>query len=165
MHLLDAPGGKKKMSSQALAPNRLLRVSDGVVAGVAGGLARRLGVSAWVVRLVWLGAVLFGGTGVVAYAILWWVMPHEARVPLEPTIWVRGRGGHHPPLYRTNVDRKLFGVCGGIARRLEVDPTMVRLAAMSLVALSAGFAVVVYLVAALVIPGPEAELSSSTVEL
>jgi phage shock protein PspC (stress-responsive transcriptional regulator) len=46
-----------------------------VIAGVAGGVAERLGLSSTLVRLAWVGSVLFGGFGVLAYLIFWIVLP------------------------------------------------------------------------------------------
>ncbi|NVB43203.1 PspC domain-containing protein [Pseudenhygromyxa sp. WMMC2535] len=54
-------------------------------------------------------------------------------------------------LYRSNENRMLLGVCGGIAERLDLDPTMVRLAFV-LFAIMGGTALLAYLVMALVIP-------------
>ncbi len=147
------------MTTHSLVAPRLLRVRDGYIAGVAGGLARRLGVSSVVVRLLWLAAVLFFGTGLLLYLVMWWVVPHEDRQPLEPTVWVRGRDGRHPPLVRTSVDRKLLGVCGGIARRWGWDPSLVRLSILSLASLSFGVIAVGYLLAAILLPSGEAPLT------
>ena len=53
-------------------------------------------------------------------------------------------------LYRTQgPDAILCGVCGGIARYFNVDPTVVRVATVLLVAF-AGLSLWVYLVAALI---------------
>ena len=46
-----------------------------MIAGVAGGIAQRLGVSSTLVRLVWVLSILFGGLGVLAYVIFWIVLP------------------------------------------------------------------------------------------
>ncbi|MBD5133926.1 MAG: PspC domain-containing protein [Clostridiales bacterium] len=55
-------------------------------------------------------------------------------------------------LYRTEgPDAILCGVCGGIARFFNVDPTVVRLATVLLVAF-AGLSLWVYIIAALVMP-------------
>jgi len=54
-------------------------------------------------------------------------------------------------LYLSSKDRKIAGVCGGIAEYLGVDSTLVRLAWIIL-ALLYGFGVLAYLVAWLVIP-------------
>jgi phage shock protein PspC (stress-responsive transcriptional regulator) len=55
-------------------------------------------------------------------------------------------------LYLSNTDKKLFGVCGGVAEYFAVDSTVVRLAWVILVAVSFGAGLVAYLVAAMVIP-------------
>jgi phage shock protein PspC (stress-responsive transcriptional regulator) len=49
--------------------------TDRVIAGVAGGIAQRLGLSSTLVRLGWVVSVLFGGFGALAYVILWIVLP------------------------------------------------------------------------------------------
>lgn len=53
-------------------------------------------------------------------------------------------------LYRSNDQRMILGVCGGIAERLELDPTLVRLAFVLLAFVGPG--VLVYLIMALVVP-------------
>ena len=55
-------------------------------------------------------------------------------------------------LYLSNTDRKIGGVCGGIAEYLEVDSTVVRLVWVILSVLSFGTGIVVYLLAWLIIP-------------
>jgi len=54
-------------------------------------------------------------------------------------------------LCRSNVNKKLFGVCGGIAEYLNVDPTIVRLIFVLLV-LFLGLSILVYFIAALIMP-------------
>lgn len=54
-------------------------------------------------------------------------------------------------LYRSRTDKKVCGVCGGLAEYLEMDVTIVRLlAALSI--LFVGCGLLAYIVAALVIP-------------
>jgi phage shock protein PspC (stress-responsive transcriptional regulator) len=56
--------------------------SDRVLAGVAGGLAHRFGISSMLVRLAWVLSVFFGGLGILVYLILWIVLPKgPAHVP------------------------------------------------------------------------------------
>ncbi len=50
-----------------------------MVAGVAAGLARRFGISATVVRLLFVASLFLPGPQVVAYLVLWLIMPKEAR--------------------------------------------------------------------------------------
>lgn len=54
-------------------------------------------------------------------------------------------------LYLSNTDKKISGVCGGIAEYFDLDSTLVRLA-WTLLALIAGTGVVAYIIAAIVIP-------------
>ena len=55
-------------------------------------------------------------------------------------------------LYRTTgPDAVICGVCGGIARYFEVDPTLVRVATVVLVAF-AGLSLWAYVIAALIMP-------------
>ena len=67
------------------APERVLRRSrdDQVIAGVAGGLGRYLGVDPVVVRIAFVVLALFGGSGIVAYIVGWLVIPQE-RADGEP---------------------------------------------------------------------------------
>ncbi|MFR9803926.1 PspC domain-containing protein [Pseudonocardia sp. RS010] len=54
-------------------------------------------------------------------------------------------------LRRSRRDRVFGGVCGGVARYLDVDPVLLRIAAVAL-ALSGGFGVLAYVVAWIVVP-------------
>ncbi len=59
-----------------MAHGRLVRSrSDRVIAGVAGGLAHHFDVDPTLVRVLWVLAVVVGGFGVLAYVILWVVLP------------------------------------------------------------------------------------------
>lgn len=58
------------------AKKRFARYStDKKIAGVCGGVARYFDLDASLVRALWLLCVLLGGTGLLAYIILWIVMP------------------------------------------------------------------------------------------
>ncbi len=58
---------------------------DAMIAGVASGIARALGLDAWIVRLILLILVIGFGTGVLAYFILWIIMPLEPEgVVIQP---------------------------------------------------------------------------------
>ena len=54
-------------------------------------------------------------------------------------------------LYKSRTDKKLDGVCAGIAEYLDVDPTLIRLVWV-LATLFAGAGLLAYLIAAIVIP-------------
>ncbi len=56
-------------------------------------------------------------------------------------------------LYKTEQDRVLCGVCGGIGEYLNLDPNVVRLLAVLIAVFSAGFpTVIAYIVMACVLP-------------
>ena len=60
-------------------------------------------------------------------------------------------------LYKSNKDKKIDGVCAGIAEYFGIDPTLVRLAWAG-ITLFAGVGILLYIVAALVMPRrPEGE--------
>lgn len=55
-------------------------------------------------------------------------------------------------LYRTEgVDAKVFGVCGGIAEYLDVDPTIVRIC-WALLIFAVGTGLIAYFICALCMP-------------
>ena len=59
-------------------------------------------------------------------------------------------------LTRSATDKKLGGVCGGIAEYLDVDTTVIRLAWV-LFALFLGGGILAYIIAPLVMPNPPVE--------
>jgi len=66
-----------------------------------------------------------------------------------------GLGVSHWPgkrLYRSESDRKLAGICGGLGDYLSCDPTLVRVAWVVATFLSAGMTILAYLVLIFVIP-------------
>ncbi|HEY0697195.1 MAG TPA: PspC domain-containing protein [Micromonospora sp.] len=61
---------------------KLVRPRDNrMIAGVCAGLARRFGMSAGMVRLLFLLSLLLPGTQVIVYLVLWVLMPNEDRYP------------------------------------------------------------------------------------
>jgi phage shock protein C len=59
-----------------VSPRLTRSETDRVIAGVAGGIAQRFGVTSTLVRLAWVVSVFFGGLGVLAYLILWIALPN-----------------------------------------------------------------------------------------
>ncbi|GLB30423.1 PspC domain-containing protein [Lacrimispora amygdalina] len=53
-------------------------------------------------------------------------------------------------LYRSDTDKMLCGVCGGIAEYFDVDPTIIRLLWAILACTGSG--IVAYIIAAVIIP-------------
>ena len=54
-------------------------------------------------------------------------------------------------LYKSSTDKKICGVCGGLAEYLGIDSTLVRLI-WAILVVCAGSGLLVYLIAALVLP-------------
>lgn len=51
------------------------------VAGVASGLAARLGIDAWIVRLLFFLLLAVGGSALLLYGLLWFCMPPVGWIP------------------------------------------------------------------------------------
>jgi phage shock protein C len=54
-------------------------------------------------------------------------------------------------LQRSRTDRKLWGVCGGIAQHFDIDPTLVRIITVVSVFFT-GVGLIAYIIAAIVLP-------------
>lgn len=54
-------------------------------------------------------------------------------------------------LTKSSVDKKFFGVCGGIAEYFDIDSTIVRLI-WALLVVFGGVGLIAYLIAALILP-------------
>jgi phage shock protein PspC (stress-responsive transcriptional regulator) len=108
------------------------------------------------VRLVWIVLSIVPGViigGVLAYLLAWLIMPEAGAEPAH-----RASGAR---LFRSHADRKIGGVCGGLAEYLHVDPTPLRLLWVILTVLPGAIAggIIAYLVAWVVIPSyPQPEL-------
>ena len=66
-------------------------------------------------------------------------------------------------LTRSETDRRIAGVCGGIAEYFDIDPTVVRIVFV-LVALMSGVGVLIYVVLWIALPkGPREPVETQTV--
>ncbi|MDO4744129.1 MAG: PspC domain-containing protein [Clostridia bacterium] len=54
-------------------------------------------------------------------------------------------------LFKSTTDKKICGVCGGIAEYLNIDPTIIRLI-WAILAIFFGTGILIYIIAALVMP-------------
>ena len=117
------------------------------IAGVCAGLADYFEVDATFVRVVWIALSIVPGAligGVVAYALVWMVMP-EGSGTVSETV--------RPQLTRSVTNAKIAGVCGGLAEYFGIDPTLARVGYVVLSILSVAFpGILVYLICWLLIP-------------
>jgi phage shock protein PspC (stress-responsive transcriptional regulator) len=51
--------------------------TDKMVAGICGGLGKYFGLDSTILRLVFVLLMIFAGTGLLAYLIMWLVIPYE----------------------------------------------------------------------------------------
>ena len=139
------------------SPRRLFRnQAAGRIAGVCAGIAEYLDTDVAVVRLAWIVlSIVPGGFvgGLVAYIAAWAIMP-DASVPVGVDAGARR-------LFRSSVDRKIGGVCGGLAEYLGADSTVVRLiwAILAIVPGAVVLGIAAYLVAWFIIPSVPAPLA------
>lgn len=122
---------------------RLHRGSQAIFGGVCGGLAEYIGVDVRFVRMAWAFLLFWSfGSGMLVYIFLWNIVPWKGKAPTEEVVWKKNSyGKYHPPFVRAVHDRKLFGVCGGLALRFVWDASLIRLVFV----LAAPFCAPVYL--------------------
>src|SRR5262245_40627109 len=131
-----------------MAQQRLARIpAEGRIAGVCAGLANYLDLDVVLVRAAWAVFSIVPGAligGIIAYIAAWMIMPasEEAAAPRPNR------------LTRSETDRKIAGVCGGLAQYFGVDPTAVRVvwAILSIVCGAVIGGVIAYLAAWFIIP-------------
>ena len=51
--------------------------TDKMVAGICGGLGKYFGLDSTILRLVFVLLMIFAGTGLLVYLIMWLVIPYE----------------------------------------------------------------------------------------
>jgi phage shock protein PspC (stress-responsive transcriptional regulator) len=101
------------------------RTTDRVIGGVAGGMADYLNVDPLLLRVGFVGLMIFGGAGLVLYVIAWLLIPVAGRD--EPIIqewfeWLSARLGN-----RTALVAVLLLVLGGIWYLGQAQPCLVSL--------------------------------------
>ena len=134
------------------AGRRLSRIpSEGRLGGVCAGMARYADVDVTFVRLAWVLLSIVPGMivgGLLVYGGAWLLMPASWQPEPVPVTGKR--------LYRSVTNRKLGGVCGGIAEYFDVDSTVVRIAVIVLTVYPGAIVggVIAYAIAWLVIPQP-----------
>jgi phage shock protein C len=127
---------------------RLVRLPEhGTLGGVCAGIADYLDADVTLVRFVWVILSIVPGSiigGIIAYFSALVIMPVSSTPGTAP----RAR------VMRSRVDRKIAGVCGGLAEYLVIDSTVVRLvwAVLSIVPGCIVLGVAAYIVAWFIVP-------------
>jgi phage shock protein PspC (stress-responsive transcriptional regulator) len=122
--------------------------TEGTIAGVCAGLADYFDVDVVLVRAAWLVFSIVPGAiigGVLAYLAAWLLIPEAT----EPASAPHGRR-----LTRSATNRKVAGICGGLAEYFGVDATAIRLVWVILSILCGAVigGVIAYALAWLIIP-------------
>jgi phage shock protein PspC (stress-responsive transcriptional regulator) len=123
---------------------KLYRLSgDRKIAGVCAGLGEHFDIDPVIIRLFFLASVFFGGLGVLAYVIMWILVPLNGGSPAE--------GAIRPRLHLSSSDRKVAGVCGGLGEYFALDPVFFRVGFVIL-AFTCGVGIFLYFVLWLAVP-------------
>jgi len=76
-----------------MAEKKFVRsTTDKMVAGVCGGLAKYFDIDVTIVRVLFVLFALAGGPGILAYIILWIVMPEEGGTSIAEDVTSGGDG-------------------------------------------------------------------------
>ncbi len=84
---------EEKAEASAGRPIKRLKRSrrDRVIAGVCGGVADYIGIDPIIVRVLWLAAMFWGGSGLLAYIIAMVIIPPAREGETEPSSGAGGR--------------------------------------------------------------------------
>jgi phage shock protein C len=137
----------------AATARRFVRLpADGKIAGVCAGLAAYFDADVTLVRLIWVILSIIPGVfigGIVAYIAAWLLTPVAG--PQDQRFTIKH-------LARSETDKQIAGVCGGLAEFFGVDSTIIRLAAV-VIAIYPGAilgGLIAYLIAWFIMPAPSA---------
>jgi phage shock protein C len=137
---------------------RLTRPSQqGKIAGVCAGIANYFDVDVVLIRALWVVLSIVPGAvigGVLAYLAAWLVIPAGTEPVPAP---------QEARLTRSATDKKIAGICGGLAEYFSVDSTMIRVV-WCILAIFFGAGIggaLAYLAAWFIIPRPPAATLSN----
>lgn len=124
----EEPGEEKTQPKQQPWNTKLYRSADDqMLGGVCAGLAAHTGIETWIVRVVFIILGLINGIGIIAYIILWVVLP-EAKSATQKVEMTRSRvtlsaiqekvNEVMPPERRDGILRKIVSVPATIIRTI-----------------------------------------------
>lgn len=90
---------------------------------------------------------------IIIIIVIVWILNHRDKVQATNNPGVEAK-----KLYKSEADKMLFGVCGGVAEYFHIDSTLVRIALVFFTFLG-GSGILLYIIAAIVMPhrpGPTA---------
>lgn len=120
---------------------------DKNIAGICGGLGEMFSIDSTLIRL----AVVFVGlvTGilplVIAYMVGWLI------VPIAPP--QEEKEASMKKIYRSQQDKKIAGICGGLGEMFSIDSTLIRLGVVFIGLVTAVLPIVIaYIIGWLIVP-------------
>ena len=112
------------------------RSQNGWFAGVCQGMGESFDLNPGMVRLIWLGSILFFGVGLLFYFLCAFILPIAGKESRD-----------HSP--------KLLGVCSRLAERFEVQPAVIRVITAVLAVGSFGSIAFIYIILHFLLPERE----------
>jgi len=109
------------------------RSDDRILAGVCSGIAERLNVGPWGIRLLWILFMLCWGTGVFAYVLAVFAFPNAEKV-------------------NEHQAARVLGVCWRLSQAINIDVGILRFLALFVGIGSLGTFLIVYVVLHLLLP-------------
>ena len=138
-----------------------LLANTGILPRVWGAFWAVAGVLFWPLLLIVAGYLLLRRSGRDASL----AQDVKARAPDAESVKQSGlEARQRIPLRRSRDDRMLLGVCAGIARTLNIDPAIVRILWALFSIGSLGTGVILYIIAAIIMPEEEPGADIETVE-
>jgi phage shock protein PspC (stress-responsive transcriptional regulator) len=129
--------------------------TDRILAGICGGLGEYTPVPTLVWRVIFVLATLSGGAGVIAYLLMWWLMPAA-----NSTGATAGKAWNLHALHRSVTDREVAGVCGGLGEYTPIPSWLWRVAFVGLI-FAGGVGLLAYALLWLFVPNAEPATSDA----
>lgn len=113
--------------------------------GVCGGIGVYCNIDPTVIRILFVAAAFltFALPVIALYFILVAVLPEGPHVYIEPS---------SNRLYRSLINRRIAGCCGGVAEYLGIDATIIRIVFAVCSILSLGYFIIFYILCIFIIP-------------
>ena len=119
---------------------------DKKIGGVCGGIGRYLSIDPTFIRLIYAFCCLITGVIplLVTYILLWMLMPLGSQNYIQFSSL---------KFYRSKKEKKIAGICSGVAETFQIDPTIVRVVLILLMILTGFFPLMlIYILGMFIIP-------------
>lgn len=124
-----------------------------LIAGVCSGFADYFGINVILMRIIWVALAFLHGIGAIAYLVAALIIPIKPETS-EIEIEVEPQAKEKQKLHRSDKNKILFGVCGGLAEYLHTDANLLRIIFVALTFLW-GAGAIIYILCALLFPKPQ----------